>query len=33
MRGKKWIPRMMADHADDIEKDVAAFISGNEKNG
>ena len=29
MRGKKWIPRMMAEHAGDIEKDVAAYIGGN----
>lgn len=29
MRGKKWIPRMMADHSGDIEKDVAAYLGGN----
>lgn len=33
MRGPYWDKRMMADHANDIEKDVAAFLSGKEKNG
>lgn len=31
MRGKMWIPRMMADHAEDVEADVAAYLGGKAK--
>lgn len=33
MRGKKWIARMMAEHREDVEKDVAAYLSRKGKNG
>lgn len=31
MRGDHWDRRMMADHADDIEADVAAYLGGKAK--
>lgn len=33
MRGKQWIARMMAEHREDVEKDVAAYLSRKETNG
>ena len=31
MRGDHWEKRMMADHAGDVEKDVAAYLGGKRK--
>lgn len=31
MRGKEWDKRMMADHREDIENDLAAFMNGGRK--
>lgn len=31
MRGKEWDKRMMADHKDDVVKDLAAYVGGRAK--
>ena len=33
MRGPQWDKRMMAEHREDVEKDVAAYLSRKGKNG